>query len=71
MVSKDEESILGPKVKYRLTATCGKCNHSVNKDVEVEEINIGSEQLKFTNEAASSHKEHPDLNSYKVTAVKR
>lgn len=62
--------VLGPKVKFRLTAKCGKCDYSTDKTVEVEEINLKSEELKFINEAAKAHNKHPDLNSFKITPVK-
>ena len=67
--AREDTMSLGPKKSFRLTAICTECGHEVNKDVEVEQINLQTEQLRFTGEAARQHQQHPDLNHFRVTAV--
>ena len=66
---REDTMSLGPKKSYRLTAIRGECGHEVNKDGEVEQINLQTEESRCTGEAARRHHQHPDLNHFRVTAV--
>ncbi len=55
---------LGPKKRYSLTAVCSECGYQVEREVEVEQINLQSEQVGFIGEAARLHQQHPDLSYF-------
>ncbi len=60
---------LGPKKRYSLTAVCSECEYQVEREVEVEQINLLSEQAVFIDEAARLHQPHPDLTCFRIVVA--
>jgi hypothetical protein len=55
------------KRRFKLTARCVQCGYQISKEVICDLENLTSSKNQFAKEAASIHKQHPEVTNFDIS----